>query len=240
MTNGTNNRRRSDFGTVRATPRDLALLQWIGEQFAVNTAQLKRLMNRWKRIHEPEWEEASISDETVKWILKRWQRPGWVEHRKLLARQPAWVWLSKTGLVELELDYPPHTPAVGRLSHIYHVNAVRLHIEERLGESARWISERQINVERKAEGKRHLVDGELLYQDTLIGIEVEQTQKSRRRLDSILKELQSDYEAVWYFVADTAGPAVREAIVKCEGTANPNAWRTFVIYSLVEATATDS
>ncbi len=127
---------------------------------------------------------------------------------------------------------------MGRLSHIYNVNRVRLYIEQRLTE-AQWVSERQINVERKAEGKHHLVDGEILYQDTVIGVEVEQTQKSRRRLESILKELQADYEAVWYFVADTAGPAVREAIAKREGTANADAWQTFVIYSLTGAVPTD-
>lgn len=227
----TETKRRSDYGQVRATPRDLELLGWIGEQFAVNTDQLKSLVNRWKRLNEPEWGEASIGDETVRYILKRWAKAGWVEHRKLLARQPAWVWLSKAGLNDFHLPYPVHTPAVGRLSHIYHVNMVRLYIEHRLPE-ARWVSERQINVERKAEGKRHLVDGEILYQNTVIGVEVEQTQKSRRRLGSIVNELAEDYEAVWYFVAETAGPAIHETIAKREGTRDPDRWQTFVIYPL--------
>ena len=228
-------KRRSDYGTVRATARDLDLLRWIGDQFAVNTDQLKILMNRWKRAHEPDWQEASISDETVKWLIKRWRKAGWVESRKLLAREPAWVWLSKDGLTEMGLEYPVYTPAVGRLNHIYHVNMVRLYIEKKRGDEVQWISERQINVERKKEGKRHMVDGEAVYQGTVIGVEVEQTQKSKRRLASIVRELQQDYEAVWYFVADPAMEAVREAISRIEGTDNQDKWRNFIIYPLADA-----
>ena len=228
-------KRRSDYGTVRATARDLDLLRWVGDQFAVNTDQLKILMNRWKRANEPDWLEESISDETVRWLIKRWRKAVWVESRKLLAREPAWVWLSKAGLTEMGLKYPDYTPAVGRLRHIYHVNMVRLYIEKRRGDEVQWISERQINVERKKEGKRHMVDGEAVYQGTVIGVEVEQTQKSKRRLASIVRELQQDYEAVWYFVADPAMDAVREAISRIEGTDNQGTWRSFIIYPLADA-----
>lgn len=226
-------KRRSDHGTVRTTPRDLDLLRWIADQFAVNTDQLKILMNRWKRKHEPEWQEASISDETVKWLIQRWRDAGWVESRKLLAREPAWVWLSKEGLTAMSLKYPMYQPAVGRLDHIYHVNMVRLYIEKRRGDEVQWISERQINVERKDQGKRHMVDGEVVYQNMVIAIEVEQTQKSKRRLASIVRELEQDYAAVWYFVTDKALEAVREAITRVEGAGDQ--WGTFRIYPLSDA-----
>jgi len=224
--------RRSDYETVRATARDLHLLRWIGDQFAVDTSQLKVLMNRWKRFHEPDWNEASLSDETVKRLLVRWRKAGWIENRKLLAHRPQWVWLSKIGLDDMGLSYPYRTPAVGRLNHIYHVNMVRLYTEGRLGNEAEWISERQVNAERKADDKKHLVDGEVVYQDTVIGIEVEQTQKTKRRLASILYELQEDYVAVWYFVAEVALGAVEEMISKREGTDDQKDWRTFVIYPM--------
>lgn len=230
-------KRRSDYGSVRATPRDLHLLPWIGDQFAVNTDLLKILINRWKRAHEPEWQEESVSDETVKWLIKRWRKAEWVESRKLLAREPAWVWLSKDGLADMGLEYPDYEPMVGRLNHIYLVSMVRLYTEKRLGDEVQWISERQINTERKEKGKRHKVDGEVVYQNTVIAVEVEQTQKSKRRLASIVRELQQDYEAVWYFVADKPMEAVREAISRVEGTDDQEAWRTFVIYPLANALA---
>ena len=228
-------KRRSDHGTFRASERDLYLLRWIGDQFAVDTDQMKILMNRWKQTHEPDWQGESLSDETVKYLIKRWRRAGWVESRTLLAGEPPWVWLSKGGLEALGLEYPAYEPAVGRLNHIYYVNMVRLYIERRLGDEVRWISERQINTERKEQGKRHLVDGEAIYQDTVIGVEVEQTQKSRRRLASIVRELREDYEAVWYFVAGTAMEAVQDEIAKLEGATNQNEWETFVIYPLADA-----
>ena len=228
-------KRRSDYGTVRATARDLDLLRWIGDQFAVNTDQLKTLMNRWKRANEPNWQDASLSDETVKWLIDRWRKAGWVESRKLLAREPAWVWLSKEGLTEMGLEYPVYTPVAGRLNHIYLVNMVRLYIEKKRGDEVQWISERQINVERKKEGKRHMVDGEAVYQGTVIGVEVEQTQKSKRRLASIVRELEQDYEAVWYFVAAPAMEAVREAISRIEGADKQDKWRNFIIYPLADA-----
>lgn len=228
-------KRRSDYGTVRATERDLQLLRWIGDQFAVNTEQLKSLMNRWKRASEPDWQAESISDETVKWLIKRWRKAGWVESRKLLAREPAWVWLSNEGLKAIGLPYPPYEPTAGRLSHIYHVNMVRLYIEQRRGDEVQWISERQINVERKKEGKRHTVDGEVVLQNTVIGIEVEQTQKSKRRLAAIVHELQEDYKVVWYFASERALEAVREAVARVEGNTDPERWRTFVLYPLGDA-----
>lgn len=228
-------KRRSDYGVVRATERDVFLLTWIGEQFALPLDQLLALMNRWKQDEEPDWGPGSLSDETVKWLLKRWDRAGWVEHRKLLAGRPQWVWLSKAGLADMELEYPYMVPSVGRLNHLYLVNAVRLYIERQRPGQVQWTSERRVNVERKAEGKHHLVDGELFYQEKLIAIEVEHTQKSRRRMNSIVQELKRDYEAVWYFVSDQANTVVREAIARVEGSRREGDWNTFVVYPIVQA-----
>ena len=228
-------KRRSDHGTFRASERDLYLLRWIGDQFAVNTEQLKILMNRWKRDNEPAWQGESISDETVKWLINRWRKAGWAESHKLLARKPAWVWVSKGGLKDMGLPYPEYEPAVGRLDHIYHVSMVRLYIEKRRGDQVQWISERQVNVERKKERKGHVVDGEVVLQNTVIGIEVEQTQKSKRDLASIVRELRQDYEVTWYFVHEKAREAVREAISRVEGTDDLDKWRSFVIYPLDDA-----
>ena len=228
-------KRRSDHGTFRASERDLYLLRWVGDQFAVNTDQLKILMNRWKRIHEPDWRGESLSDETVKYLIKRWRRAGWVKSRTILARKPAWVWLSDDGITEMGLKYPTYEPAVGSLTHICLVNMVRLYLEERLGGEVQWISERQINPERKKQKKRHVVDSEAIYQDTVVAIEVEQTAKNKHRMASIVRELQQDYEAVWYFVSDKAMTVVRDEIAKLEGTDDQDEWETFVLYLLSDA-----
>lgn len=210
--------RRSDFGQVRATERDLYLLSWIGDQFALRVDQLHQLASSYKG------EELSFS--TIKWLASRWQKAGWIHKQKLLAGQPQWIWLSREGLSDLGLDYPYNKPGVGRLNHIYHANAVRFWVERRSNEKASWVSERIVNARRK-EYRNHLVDGEVLYNGIKIAVEVELTQKSRPRLISILRELQRDYEAVWYFAAEECYSAVKSAIESV-----PNHEKTFVLYNL--------
>lgn len=196
--------RRSDWGQVRATERDLYILRWVGEQFAIRLDHLKSLV---------EWYGGeAISESNVKRLVTRWQQAGWVEKQKLLAGKPQWLWLSKAGLETFGLDLPYWTPSIARLNHLYHVNAVRLWVDARSERQAVWKSERVVNQQRKDKGKKHLVDGEVLYQGVNIAVEVELTQKSRQRLDSILQELQADYDNVWYFCTSDCYTAVEEAV----------------------------
>ena len=62
--------RRADAGLVRATERDLRLLRWVAEQYAVSIPQLARLMGR--------------SEHAARWLRARWQRAGWAQGRMLL------------------------------------------------------------------------------------------------------------------------------------------------------------
>lgn len=211
--------RRSDYGQVRATERDLYLLKWIGEQYAVRVDQLRELAQVYKG--------SELSAPTIKWLVSRWKEAGWVEKQVLLAGHPQWVWLTREGYRDAGLEYPYARPSVSRLRHIYHTNAVRLWIERRSRGKAQWTSDRSVNPERKAEGKRHFIDGEVFYEDRNIALEVELTQKSRTRLDSILSELKKDYEAVWYFASPECYTAVKAAIESVPGHEE-----TFVLYRL--------
>ena len=211
--------RRSDYGQVRATERDLYLLKWIGEQYAIRVDQLKKLAEAFKG--------SELSAPTIKWLVSRWREAGWVEKQVLLAKQPQWVWLTREGYKDADLEYPYARPSVSRLKHIYHTNAVRLWIERRSQGKAEWTSDRAINPERKAEGKRHFIDGEVFYQGRRIALEVELTQKSRTRLDAILSELKKEYEAVWYFASPECYTAVKNAIESVSAYEE-----TFVLYRL--------
>ena len=211
--------RRSDYGQIRATERDLYLLKWIGEQYAVRVDQLKELAEAYKG--------SGLSAPTIKWLVSRWKEAGWIEKQVLLAGHPQWVWLTREGYRDADLEYPYARPSVSRLRHIYHTNAVRLWIEKRSGGAAEWTSDRSINPERKLEGKRHFIDGEVFYQNRRIALEVELTQKSKVRLDSILRELKKDYEAVWYFASPECYTAVKNAIESV-----PAHQETFVLYRL--------
>ena len=128
----------------------------------------------------------------------------------------------------MEMGYPYWEPkATTRLRHYHHVNAVRLHLEGKHGQGITWLSERALTPKRKAAGKQHLVDGEILFQGVRAGIEVELARKNTARLESILKELQRDYEAVYYFASVDCYTTVDSGIRSLP------AWEdTFVLYPL--------
>ncbi len=215
----TSRKRRSDFGTFQMTERDLYLLTWIGEMYAIRFDQLHTLVNRLKG--------RAVSVSNIKWLTNRWREAGLVEKRKMLAGEPQWVWLTKNGIEQAGIDVPYWTPKAARLRHIYVVNAVRLYQERDLKVAARWVSERYINPARKQASKKHLVDAELILQDTTIAIEVELIQKSQKRLSSILRELKREYHTVWYYVADECHTAVTSAIQSI-----PKHEEVFIIYPL--------
>ena len=160
--------------------------------------------------------------------MRRWEKAGWIEKKKLLVEQPQWVWLTKKGLKTVGLGYKYMTPSVSRLNHIWHVNAVRLHVENKKGSKAQWVSERAVNS-RRARMRKHLVDSEVIYQNAQIATEVELVQKSAKRLKRILWGLKRDYSAVWYFAADECYAALTTALKSVDRRRE-----TFVIYRLAD------
>lgn len=75
---------RIDATGVRCSHRDLKLLRFIGEQYAVTLPQLARLMDR--------------SYHAARWLRSRWERAGWVKGRALLVGEPVFIWLTRRGL----------------------------------------------------------------------------------------------------------------------------------------------
>ena len=113
-------KRRSDYGTIQTTDRDIALLTWIAEQYAIRFDQLHYLVNRYKG--------EDVTESNIKWLINRWRTAGWVDKRKIVYGEPGWIWLSKDGLKAMELPYPQWEPKPGRMAHIHAVNAVRLFV----------------------------------------------------------------------------------------------------------------
>lgn len=217
-------KKRSDAGSIQATPRDIFLLTWIGQEFAISMEHLHMLVNAYKG--------ETVSYSNIKWLVDRWHRAGWVHRRKKLTAMPSWVWLTKEGLNQMQLPYGYVDPSVGTLEHVWHTNAVRLWVTTR-AKSAVWICGRQANMERKAQGKKHQVDAEVIYDGSRIAIEVELTRKSKPRLNKILKELRRDYDTAWYFLSDDCYYFVTEMINK-----QPSHEEMFVTYRLQKDVAT--
>jgi len=220
-------KRRSDYGSVRLTTRDLAILKWIGEQYAIRFDHLQFLATR----YAIDLTSDLLGYHGAYGLSSRWVKLGLVEREKIFADDPMWLWLTKKGIETAGLDHPYKVPAISRFAHVHAVNAVRLHVEAKAGDSAKWICEREANALRKEEGQKHLIDGLVEYPDEneLVGVEVELTQKRQERLNSILKELRANYKSVWYFASDEAYGAVASAIRRLP---NHDEDETFILYRL--------
>jgi len=220
-------KKRSDSGRVILTTRDLALLKWIGEQYAIRFDHLQVLATRYS---------ADLPNEVLGYhgvygLSSRWVKLGLVERKKIFVGHPMWLWLTKKGLETAGLEHPYKVPAISRFAHVHAVNGVRLHVEAKVGDSARWICEREANALRKEAGQTHLIDGLVEYpdEDEIVGVEVELTQKRQTRLNSILKELRANYKNVWYFASDESYSAVEGAIKRLP---DHDEDETFILYRL--------
>jgi hypothetical protein len=188
-------RRRCDYGSVKASERDLQLLYLIGEQYAVTLPQIARLIGR--SIH------------TARALRDRWKRAGWVDSGQLAIQAPSFVWLTGRGAAGVESPFRAWQPNHGLALHIEAVTDVRLLLEAEL-HLGEWECERAV-AQRLAQpgGRReHLPDGVLHNDGGRIAVEVELTLKSRTRLAAIVEELSVAYERVWYFVPARLVPAL--------------------------------
>lgn len=228
---------RSDKGHYRLTDRDIFLLRWMGEMYGVRFDHLRILAGRYS--HRGTRNQKNIMSEKGTYrLLTRWRQAGIAESNYLIAAHPQWVFPTQNGLELADLNYPFWKADEGaQLKHKHAINGVRLFLEEQSLKGdympfnrVPWISDRQVNMERKLRGRRHIVDGELLVKGQTIAIEVELTAKSQVRLKSIVKELAEDYPAgVWYFVSEEARPAIETAVSKAGTKSN-----LFKIYPLPE------
>ena len=210
---------RSDKGIVKLTKRDIFLMRWISEMYAIRFDHLRILLGRYSENKARQKEQNVASHSVTKRMIARWERGGIVQRKFFLHGEPQWVWLTKRGLELIDHEWKENPPKVGLLNHSHTVNGVRLYLEERILKGAympyhkvAWIGERTVMRERRERGRRHIVDGELHHQGQVIAIEVELTVKSPPRLASILNELAEDYQTIWYFVTPQTRGAVERAI----------------------------
>ena len=187
-------RQRSDKGSVRLTERDVMSLLWIGEQYAIRIDQLARLLGRSAG--------RTLTESTTRAAVARWVRGGFAQTRKVTVREPGFVWLTTKGLREVGLSFKGWEPSASTASHLYWINQVRLHVEDRHPDF-KWVPERALRAGRAMQTvsdiSSHVADGELRTERATVGIEVELTSKSNPRRQSIMRQLADSYETVWYF-----------------------------------------
>lgn len=203
---------RSDKGSIKVTERDLSVLRFIGEQYAVRHDQLARLLKR------PA--EGALSESGTRAVVSRWEKAGLTDSRKVIADEPKFIWLTRKGLDEVGLSFKPWAPTAASLAHIFWTNQVRMHTEERHPQSS-WRSERELRKGRVMQsistGQAHEVDAEIHLAEGIVAVEVELTAKSADRRRSIMAEVVQRYATVWYFAPTNVASLLQESALSVPG-----------------------
>jgi hypothetical protein len=135
---------RSDKGTMRHTERDQWAMRWVGAQAGVRFDHLRELLGRYPQ--DAYASPRTLSENATRHVIKRWCDQGYARFEPILAREGAWLWLTKAGLYEVGLQMTYYKPAAARVRHLHLVNWARLSLEEE-EPRARWQSEREIRAE---------------------------------------------------------------------------------------------
>ena len=203
---------RSDKGSIKITERDLSVLRFIGEQYAVRQDQLARLLKR------PA--EGALSESATRAVASRWEKAGLTDSRKVIADEPKFIWLTRKGLDEVGLRFKPWAPTAASLAHIFWTNQVRMHTEERHPHSS-WRSERELRKGRVMQSisttQTHEVDAEIHLAEGIVAVEVELTAKSADRRRSIMAEVAQRYATVWYFAPANVASLLQESASSVPG-----------------------
>ena len=187
---------------VLVTERDVTVIRWVGEQFAVRSDVIRWLLGG----------DRPLSDGRTRQVIDRWRRAGLVNQQRFFLGTEPVIWPTREGL-RLVLDgYRARTPALSMLAHIHAVSLVRLGLERR-GAASGWVPERALFRARPSPDV-HVADGE--YTDRAgrrTAVEVELTVKAAERLRRIIGDLTLEYDHVVYVTGDgRVAAAVRSGV----------------------------
>jgi len=200
---------RRDKGQIRLNARDLSLLTWVGDQYAVRLDSLQLLLGREAR--QPTREAGRLRPSTARRVISRWLQDELVTSRKFFYGEPSWIWLTQRGLRQMAFSFRLWTPKVALLRHVHEVNRVRMHIEQSYASLQHWRGERRLRREHCGDKDFHVPDGEVVTQaHGVIAVEVELSLKARPRLQQIVKTLAHHYPRVWVFVTPVTRTLVAE------------------------------
>jgi hypothetical protein len=134
------------------TDRDVAVLCWLGQQYAARSDVLRVALGRLSpgspRV------EGQLGEETLRQILDRWEDRGLVERDRLLGH--LWVAPTPKALRLVGLDVRAWSFVIPQLAHVHAVGVVRLALEPSIPAGGRWLSEREL---RREAGKSLVPDG---------------------------------------------------------------------------------
>jgi hypothetical protein len=186
-----------------ATPRDLAALRFVGEQYAARLDVLAVVLGRLSPAVVRE--AGRLGHRTVRQRVERWEAAGWAVRRRMLDH--TWVLTTRAGLRLAGLDFDPWTPALDRLAHHHAAAVVRLHREAVPGRGG-WMCEREL-WRRRGRASWHMADGALPapvpagwqgIDQAWELVEVELTHKARPRVLAAIKTRPPHTAQITYYV----------------------------------------
>jgi hypothetical protein len=183
-----------DAGRPALTQRDLRVLTWTGEMYAVDLEVLGVLLARWSPGGVAPGSLAAVARKHA----ARFERAGCASRVVVLGRP--WLVPTKGGLAFAGLDYAPWAPVGWKLAHLATVARLRLELEAEQPEAA-WESERAIRARWHGTGARvRIPDGAVTMPDgRRIAVEVELHRKARHRYSPIVAEQDPAWDECWWF-----------------------------------------
>jgi len=197
---------RTDKGTIKIMPRDVRVLSWIGEMYAVRFDTLAILLAQEKEDQE------ALDVGGVYAVVKRWQKAGFVESRNIFREEPNYVWLTSLGLKEFGFEFEYRPPALTQVNHYHQTNRVRLLVEQEKG-FEEWVSERTFRNKNK---RIRYTDGIAYIDGKKVGIEVQLSREDRddydKKLSTFCDKSQYDFDRLWIYT--TREESVKNAVLR--------------------------
>jgi hypothetical protein len=170
--------------TIKLAVRDADALIFAADMYGIQLDQLAALTG---------------GDRSARAAATRWRDLGYAETARM-SEGPAWLWVTRAGLVACGRDYQPRKPALSQLAHIRAVAAARIALEATDAyrrASAFWRCERRIRARHGLGMRQHLPDGEVHWPDgapvawagECWAVEAEVTPKTVARTTSIMREI---------------------------------------------------
>lgn len=187
---------RSGDAAVHITRRDVDVVTWIAEQYAVSIDTLGVLLGGRARSTAQRW-------------LNRMRAVRWVQTAMMIGK--TWIWVSTLGLHACDLsNWRSRQPAVTQLEHLDAIACVRLWYRRQMPD-AHWMSERRIASNNTDGGV--VPDGVLLtVQREPIAIQVERTMRDPQYYQRVLERLDARFPHIVYVHAVQIGHLLQRAM----------------------------
>jgi hypothetical protein len=191
------------------TERDVMVVRWVGEQYAIPLDVLGELLvrlapadagTRASRFGEQKVGPASLAsrDRTARRHANRLESMDLLQRFRLTSGP--WVAPTRAGLRRVGLSWEPWDVSDWQLNHLEAVARLRLYLQARYPD-AEWISERAIRSRWAGSGARvRLADGGLSWPEGgATGVECELHVKRPERYQAVVADVDPHWSEVWWF-----------------------------------------